>query len=154
LGTALGCGLIAGVFFAFSAFVMPALSRLPAPQGIAAMQAINVAAPTRWFLSAFLGTSIACLLVAALSLLARTVPGAWLRVSASALYLVGTLGVTIACNIPRNDALAPLAPESAEALQLWLRYLPEWTAWNHVRGATAFAAALLFLLPLVIQYRD
>ena len=29
LATALGCGLVAGVFFAFSTFVMPALKRLP-----------------------------------------------------------------------------------------------------------------------------
>ena len=36
-GSALGCGLIAGVFFAFSSFVMKALARLPPVQGIAAI---------------------------------------------------------------------------------------------------------------------
>jgi uncharacterized membrane protein len=46
LFAALGCGLVAGVFFAFSTFVMKALARLPAEQGIAAMQAINAAAAT------------------------------------------------------------------------------------------------------------
>jgi hypothetical protein len=40
---ALGSGLVAGIFFAFSAFLMTALSRLPPLQGIAAMQSINVA---------------------------------------------------------------------------------------------------------------
>ena len=44
LVTALGCGLNAGVFFAFSGFVMNGLRRLPAAQGIAAMQSINVTA--------------------------------------------------------------------------------------------------------------
>ena len=39
---ALGSGLIGGVFFAFSAFVMKALARLRPDQGIAAMQSINV----------------------------------------------------------------------------------------------------------------
>lgn len=53
--SALGCGLIAGVFFAFSAFVMKALARLPPVQGIAAMQAINVAVLNRWFFAAFFG---------------------------------------------------------------------------------------------------
>ena len=38
LSSALGCGLIAGVFFAFSAFVMRALARLEPAQGMAAMQ--------------------------------------------------------------------------------------------------------------------
>jgi uncharacterized membrane protein len=46
LASALGCGLVAGVSFAFSAFVMPALKRLKPAEGIAAMQAINVAAVT------------------------------------------------------------------------------------------------------------
>jgi uncharacterized membrane protein len=38
----LGAAMIAGVFFAFSSFVMPALARLPAAGGISAMQSINV----------------------------------------------------------------------------------------------------------------
>jgi len=43
LCAALGCGLMAGVFFAFSSFVMNALARLTPGEGIAAMQSINVA---------------------------------------------------------------------------------------------------------------
>jgi uncharacterized membrane protein len=46
LFAALDCAMMAGVFFAFSPFVMKALARLPAEQGVAAMQAINVAAAT------------------------------------------------------------------------------------------------------------
>jgi hypothetical protein len=38
-----------GVFFAFSSFVMAALRRLPAAQGIAAMQSIHVTAVTPVF---------------------------------------------------------------------------------------------------------
>ena len=37
-----GAGTVGGVFFAFSTFVMKALAQLPARQGIAAMQRINV----------------------------------------------------------------------------------------------------------------
>jgi uncharacterized membrane protein len=54
LFAALGCGLIAGVFFAFSAFVMKALGRLPPAEGIAAMQSINIAVINPVFLTAFL----------------------------------------------------------------------------------------------------
>ena len=43
---ALGCGLNAGVFFAFSSFVMKALARLQPALGIAAMQSINLVAVT------------------------------------------------------------------------------------------------------------
>ena len=38
----LGSAVIGGVFFAFSSFVMKALSRAPSNEGIAAMQSINV----------------------------------------------------------------------------------------------------------------
>ncbi|MCW2539340.1 MAG: hypothetical protein JWN95_1065 [Frankiales bacterium] len=56
----LGAGLVAGVFFAFSSFVMAGLRRLPASQGMAAMQGINKSAPTAWFMSVLFGTAIVC----------------------------------------------------------------------------------------------
>ncbi|MDN5698593.1 MAG: hypothetical protein L0G70_11570, partial [Rubrobacter sp.] len=56
LAAALGCGLVAGVFFAFSSFVMAALKRLPAAEGVAAMQAINALAVTPMLMAGFFGT--------------------------------------------------------------------------------------------------
>ena len=70
LVTALGCGLIAGAFFAFSTFVMPALKRLPTGGGIAAMQSINVLAVTPVFMTALFGTAAACLGLGAWALVA------------------------------------------------------------------------------------
>ena len=52
--TALGCGLIAGLFFAFSVAVMKALACLPSAGGIAAMQSINIAFSIRSFSRFFL----------------------------------------------------------------------------------------------------
>jgi uncharacterized membrane protein len=52
LATALGCGLSAGVFFALSAFVMPALDRLAPGQSIRAMNSINKLAVTPVFMTA------------------------------------------------------------------------------------------------------
>ena len=76
LAAGLGCGLIAGVFFAFSAFVMTALARLPPAQGIAAMQSISVVVINPVFGVAFFGTAAACVLLAVVSLLAWSQPGA------------------------------------------------------------------------------
>ena len=45
-----GSGVVGGVFFAFSSFVMAALARRPAHEGIAAMQSINVVVLNRSFL--------------------------------------------------------------------------------------------------------
>jgi len=149
LGAAVGGGLNAGVFFAFSTFVMPALSRLPPAQGIAAMQAINVAAINRWFMGALFGTAAACLLLAVASLIAWSEPGARLRLGGCLLYLAGAILVTIAFNVPRNDALASVSPASAEATEVWLRYVPEWTRWNHVRAAASLSAAVMLTIAAV-----
>jgi uncharacterized membrane protein len=59
----LGCVLIAGVFFAFSNFVMNALARIQPTQGIVAMQSINITVINPLFMTAFLGTGITCLFV-------------------------------------------------------------------------------------------
>jgi len=146
---ALGSGLIAGVFFAFSAFVMTALGRLPQDQGIAAMQAINVAVLNPWFFAAFFGTAAACAVLAAAALFRWSEPGAIFLLAGSLLYLVGTIFVTLRLNVPLNDALAAAPPEGAESAVLWQRYLAEWTTWNHLRTAASLAAATAFILALM-----
>jgi uncharacterized membrane protein len=143
---ALGSGLIAGVFFAFSAFVMRALSRLPPHQGIAAMQAINLAVLNPWFFAAFFGTAAACVVLAIAMLLRWGEPGAILVLAGSLLYLVGSILVTMLRNVPLNDALAAAAADSGEGALLWMRYL---AAWNHVRTAASLAAAASFTFALM-----
>jgi uncharacterized membrane protein len=148
LVAALGCGLMAGVFFAFSAFVMTALARLPPAQGIAAMQAINVAAITPAFMGALFGTAALCAALVVAALPRWGEPGAvWLLVG-GLLYLVGAIVVTMAFNVPRNNALATLAADSTNDVSFWARYVAGWTAWNHVRAAACLAAAASLTLAL------
>ena len=144
----LGCGLVAGIFFAFSTFIMKALGKIPAPQGIAAMQSINIVVINPWFLTAFFGTAIVCLVLALAAVLGSARSGTGLLLAGSLLYLVGTILVTMVCNVPRNNALAAVEQESAEGAQLWANYLQSWTFWNHVRTLAALVAASLFALAL------
>lgn len=123
LSSALGCGLVAGIFFAFSTFVMSALGRLQSAQGIAAMQAINITVINPWFMTVFLGTSTICLFLGISSLFEKQQPGAVYLFVGSLLYLVGTLLVTMLFNVPMNDALEAVTPNSAEAARLWSNYL-------------------------------
>lgn len=147
LFAALGCGLIAGVFFAFSTFVMNALGRLAPAQGIAAMQSINIAVINPVFMTALFGTAAACIFLAFSSFKWHQ-PGAIYLSIGSLLYLVGTVGVTIACNVPLNDALAKVDPGSAEGARLWASYLVNWTIWNHIRSAAALAASAALAIAL------
>jgi uncharacterized membrane protein len=150
LTSALGCGLVAGVFFAFSTFVMPALKRLPAAQGIAAMQSINKLAVTPAFMAALFGTAVACLGLVAWAAISSGERPAVLVIVGGALYLVGTIGVTIACNVPLNEGLATLDPQGAGAAGRWEEYATTWTAWNHVRTVAALAAAAVLTTALRI----
>lgn len=153
LCAALGCGLMAGVFFAFSAFVMPALARLPPAQGIAAMQSINVAAITPVFMVTLFGTAAACVPLAAYSLTRWQEPGAVYLLAGSLLYLVGTILVTVVFNVPRNNALAAVPLATGEGGRLWAAYLTGWTTWNHVRTVAALAAAALITVALCVSPR-
>lgn len=147
-GAALGSSLVAGIFFAFSAFVMKALGRLPPQQGIAAMQAINIAVLNPVFLAVFFGTAGLCLLLAVMAFFRWGEDWTLLLLAGSMLYLVGTILVTIVGNVPLNDALAAAAPESVEGKELWRHYLGRWTAWNHVRTVAAFVATAFLILAL------
>lgn len=151
LVTALGCGTIAGVFFAFSAFVMQALHRLPAAQGIAAMQSINVMAVTPVFMVALFGTAALGVAVVITALFALDESFAPYLLAGGVVYLVGTIGVTMAFNVPRNNALADLRPDSGDAASYWNRYVTEWTRWNHLRAAAALAAAAALTIALGVS---
>lgn len=141
---ALGAGAIGGFFLAFSVCVMGALSRQPAPQAIATMQAINIVVLNPTFLSAFLGTAALCVVVSGLAVLDWSGASSLCLLAGSALYVLGSLFVTMRCNVPRNEALGAVSGESAEGQRLWSDYLSSWTAWNHVRCVASLAACGLF----------
>ena len=148
LVTALSCGLVAGVFFAFSSFVMASLKRLPLAQGIAAMQSIIIVAVTPAFMTALFGTAAACLGLAGWALISMGGAPLALVLIGCALYLVGAIGVTIAFNVPLNNRLEKLHSRDAGAAGFWDEYVTKWTAWNHVRAAAALVAAATLTIAL------
>jgi uncharacterized membrane protein len=146
--SALGSGLMAGLFFVFSVTIMDALGRLPPAQGIAAMQSINVVILSPIFFAVFFGTAAACLILATWSVVAWQDAGsAWL-LAGSLLYVVGAILVTMVVNVPMNDALAAIDPANEEGARLWARYLTDWTRWNHVRTVACVGAMAALILAL------
>ena len=146
---AVGSGLVAGIFFAFSSFVMAALGRLPSDHGIAAMNAINVTVINPAFFLAFFGTAALCLAALAGSALRWTTTGGTLVLLASVIYLVGCIGVTMFRNVPLNNALATVTLATPEAAAMWTRYLSEWTFWNTVRTVAPILSAVLLTVALL-----
>jgi uncharacterized membrane protein len=146
----IGAATSGGVFFAFSTFIMKALDRLPDEQAIAAMQQINKAAPSPWFMTALFGTAAVSIGLAVGALRRLSEPFAPYLLIGGALYLVGIV-LTIAYHVPRNNALAVVDPTSPGAAQTWARYVSNWTAWNHVRTLSSLAGAVSFLLALIAR---
>jgi uncharacterized membrane protein len=145
LVTSLGAALAAGVFFAFSNFVMAALGRIPAAEGIRAMQTINVTVINPLFMAVLFGTGLLCLAVIVAALADWDDDYSPFLVGAGVAYLVGTVLVTMAFNVPRNNEVARQDPNTAAAEEVWGRYLREWTAWNTVR-TIASAATMIALV--------
>ena len=150
--TALGCGLSAGVFFAFSSFVMPALDRLAPAQSIRAMNSINKLAVTPGLHDravrhrAGLRASSAC----GPSPRGASAPPRSCSPAARSSSWAPSWS-PCAANVPLNDALMKVDPEAADAATRWSSYLSDWTAWNHARAVTAIAASGLLIAALRVS---
>jgi uncharacterized membrane protein len=145
----LGCGLIAGAFFAFAAFVMTALGRLPGPSGISAMQSIITAIKGPVFLVVFFATAALAALLGLAAPLRWSEPGAGYLLLGSLLFLNGPFGVTLMKNLPLNNKLAAVKPKSAEGASFWNEFRATWGLWNHVRWIASLAASASFIMALV-----
>lgn len=146
---AMGSAIAGGMFYAFSSFVMRALARLAAPQGVAAMNSINLVVITPSFMLVFAGTALLCLALAAGSVLWWQQPSGKLVLAAALLYALGNFGLTLAINQPMNLRLGAMAP--ADALAWWPQYVQQWTFWNHVRTAASLLASALFIAALIVK---
>ena len=151
--TAVSSALTAGIFFTFSTFVMQALGQQPPASAIATMQSINITVINPWFMGVFFGPAVLGIGVLATTRQPWKHPDTRYCLVGTLLYTIGTLGVTIVGNIPLNEALAIVNPESAEGATLWTRFLSDWTFWNHVRTVAAILAAVMFTLSLKLVSR-
>lgn len=143
----LGSGLMAGLFFAFSVAVMPALAKEPAPAAASAMQRINVVIVRPLFLLVLAGTVVAALAAVVLAVVGHDTATPW-AVAGTVLYLGASIGLTAGYHVPRNDALVATDPTTPEGGQVWTTYLREWVPWNHVRTVGCLLATACFAIAL------
>jgi uncharacterized membrane protein len=145
---AVGCGVIAGLYFAFSTFIMTALDRAGPVPGTLAMNSINVTILQSLFMPLFWVTTAVSLVLAVVGFAHGREPGGMLVAIAGLIYFLGMFGVTMFYNVPLNNALAAADPATADGVAMWGRYMKEWTLWNHVRTVTSLAASILFMVAI------
>ncbi|WP_431282910.1 DUF1772 domain-containing protein [Humitalea sp. 24SJ18S-53] len=139
----LATGWVAGFFYAYSFSVMPGLDATEPANAIRAMQGINACVRTPVFAFAFFGSLVLPLLAAVAG---RWQPRAGLALAAALIYGAGAFAVTFIVNVPMNEALAIVDPDTAGAAATWQGYTVPWTLWNHLRtGASTLAFLVLAL---------
>ncbi|HWI86268.1 MAG TPA: anthrone oxygenase family protein [Sphingomonas sp.] len=149
--SAIGCGLLGGLYFAFSAFIMTSLGRIGPEAGITAMNAINLVIVRSLFMPVFLGTTLSAGVLAGIGVLRWGGPGSPAMAAGGVLYVIGMFVVTMVFNVPLNDQLAAVHSSSAEAAILWSRYLKNWTLWNHLRTIASIGASAFFIAALATR---
>lgn len=145
--SAIGSGLLAGVFLAFSNFIMAALARVEAGEGMRTMQEINRTVLNPGFLGLFMGTAILSIACLAIEFFHQGAPNPW-SIGASLLYLIGGFAVTAAGNVPLNERLEKEAASDRNGIQVWQMYQPRWTRWNHVRTLAIGLASISWIVGL------
>jgi uncharacterized membrane protein len=135
---ALLLGLSAGLFFAFTAAIMPGLRDVNDGAFAATMNSINRAILNPLFMLAFLGSLIAAGIATVLAFAGGESARGWVFGVAAAIYLVGVLGVTGAVNVPLNNALAANDDRAAFEAR-WVRF----NTLRTVAGILALSVALV-----------
>lgn len=147
LGTSVvATGLVSGLFYGWSVSVIPGTRRIAADSYVETMQHINRAIINPAFILPFLG--VPAVLGAAAYLQHRTgnPRRAGLLAGAAATYVVGVLGVTMARNVPLNDALDRFDLVGAEVGAVEGRrrtYESSWNRWHQLRTAASVVAFAL-----------
>ncbi len=138
--------LVAGVFLAFSDFVMRSLSDASPRAGIESMQLINRKVYSSVVLVWLLGlVPVSAILSAYAWAFVQGPAQAWF-VAGGVFYFVGTFMVTMLGNVPMNRRLDTMATDVAATQIYWISYATFWTMWNHVRTVASALAAGSFLI--------
>jgi uncharacterized membrane protein len=142
---ALGCGLLGGLYFAFSAFIMRAFERIEPARGVAAMNSINIEILRSVFMPFFFGTTLGAAVLAVVGATQAAEVAGLCMLAGGIVYVAGMFIVTMLRNVPLNNLLAVSGTTGDVDTATWTRYLRSWTRWNHVRTLTSVAASALFI---------
>lgn len=147
--TALSSALVTGLFYGYSCSVNPGLGRLGDAAYLQAMQSINTAILNPLFFASFMGTLV--LMPCSAFMLYRQPGGngALLFLSASILYAVGVMGVTMMGNVPLNDALAAFDVQAATPQDILRQRMAFEKPWNHFHSIRTVASVLSLVMVLL-----
>lgn len=137
-----GAGLMAGIYFSFSTFVMRSLDSLTPKAAVAAMNAINLVIVKSWFLPLFFATTMLYAVLALFTFRGGSEVEVHAVLYAAVIYVMGMFFITLLFNVPLNNKLATVDKQFEKS---WRRYLKYWIRWNHVRTLSCITTHVLGL---------
>lgn len=147
--TATTTALIAGLFYAYTCSVNLGLGRLPDAGYIAAMQSINIAILNPLFFFSFMGTAI-LLPVSTFLHYDSTISRRFLfLLTATLIYLIGGLGVTMFGNVPLNEALDTFNLQSASAEAIAAQRAKFEGRWNNLNTIRTISSTLSIIFVII-----
>lgn len=135
---------IFGFFYAWVCSTMWGLDATDPNIAIQAMQAMNASVRNGVFAPAFFGTPFVLLGTAALAWPVARRAAVFFALG-GVVYLLGGMILTMAVNVPMNEALARVAvPLPADrAAAIWADYSPRWQMFNQIRTVASGVSLVL-----------
>jgi len=134
LAATVATGLMAGLYFAFSCAVMPALRRVDDRTFVEVMRRVNTAILNGWFGLAFGGALVLGAVSVGLHRSGAARPALPWVIWGFVLYALSFL-ITLICNVPLNNQLAdtgePGTPDDPGRARR--DFEPAWVRWNLIR---------------------
>lgn len=145
LAAGLSSALVAGVFQAFSDFVMRSLVAAHPASGVESMQMINRKVYRSIFLAMMLGMVPVSLAFAGYAYLYLAGTASTWILAGALIYLTSVFLVTMLGNVPMNKRLDRMDRLAEQTADYWATYGTVWTRWNHIRTLGSVATAVCFL---------
>jgi len=136
-------GIMAGIYFSFSVFMMKALNQMPALLAAQVMNEVNDVIVNTLFLPLFFGTTLWLAGLAVWEISQWNPQTSPRVVTGSGLYIIGMFLVTAFGNVPLNNKLKSLENNDVALMEYWDTYHRDWLKLNHLRTITCVITTAL-----------
>jgi uncharacterized membrane protein len=148
------CSLVGGFLFAFAVVVMPGLRSLDDGDFIRAFQVVDrvIQKNQSLFVFVWVGSVLALVTAAVLGVWQLAGADRLLVIAAALVYVLGVQVPTVTVNIPLNNELQKLDPDTINATMRRRardNFEPRWNRWNAIRSAWASLASILLMVLLL-----
>lgn len=142
----ISCALVAGIFLAFSDFIIRSLLAAKPAAGIECMQQINRKVYRSIFMVLLMGMVPYSFILILYSYFISTQNEFGWTLAGGLTYFVGVILVTGICNVPMNQRLDSMNFADNETETYWLEYCRTWTNWNHIRTGFSVLSAIFYFI--------